>query len=218
MNNEAKAPGSAFLAEAIVLGSGPAAMEAEGKRNQQEFVSNETALPAEMAKSELYEAIQYDTKAVLEKAGVKFLGPVEGDSVLQRVQLPAGWKKVPGYNPMLTMLVDDKDRERARVFYKNTYYQRCGSVNLESRYGVSDLSDWEPQLLKRGEGGYLLHIVDGCAVRGPRKPEDLLHEVEVPYHEDKKERFRARACAKKEAYAWLDENFPLWRDPTAYWD
>lgn len=215
MNNEVKSPGADFLAEAIALGSGVAATEAGERRAQEEFVSNETTLPAGMHKDDQY---GYDTKVVLEKAGVKFLGPVEGDPVLQRVELPAGWKKAPSYYSLLTMLVDDKGRERARVFFKDASYDRHGSVNLESRYGVSDLSNWSPDLLRRGEGSYRLQVVDGCAVRGPSKSEHLLHEVEVPYSEDRKERFRARARAMQEAYAWLDEHFPQWKDPLAYWD
>lgn len=61
---------------------------------------------------------------VLEAAGVKFLGQVEGDDLFQYVELPQGWKFEPTDHSMWSKLVDSQGRERASIFYKAASYDR----------------------------------------------------------------------------------------------
>lgn len=208
------ADGVQFLAEALVFG-GPEAYERQEARRAESFAKSET-LPTNMSlastnwippdKEEENDRLARETLA---KWGVKFLGPVEGDPSLQQVELPTGWKKIPTYEPRLVMLVDDKGRERARI----CLFAEHKTLVIQPRFGIIE----RPDLLRVG-GRVTAVACDGCAVLGAG---DLLFGVEtddsIP-REDKRDRMRARRELVKQASAWLDEHYPDWRDPLAYWD
>lgn len=116
-----------LLTDAVILGPGDAILmqEAEG---QQSFVGSDT-LPTEIICHE-----GYDAKTILESAGVKFLGEVEGDPLFQYVELPKGWKKTVTDHSMWSKLTDDKGRERASIFYKAACYDRNAHMSLCRRF------------------------------------------------------------------------------------
>src|SRR3989338_5248098 len=76
-----------FLACAMVMGGSEAILHQEAS-GQRSFVGSDT-LPTDIGRHS-----DYDAKAILEAAGVKFLGVVEGDDMFQYVEFPPGWKKV----------------------------------------------------------------------------------------------------------------------------
>lgn len=117
--NTSKEDKQGILAAMIVMGQDKfiTDQEAEGQR---EFVSSST-LPTKMSAAD---------KAELEAAGVKFLGPVEGDPLFQHVELPEGWKRQATDHEMWSDLADDAGKVRARVFYKAAFYDRKAHLQL----------------------------------------------------------------------------------------
>lgn len=102
-----------LLFREMLAGSRSRAILSQEADGQQSFV-NSTTLPTDIRGG----------KKDLEAAGVKFLGPVEGDSLFQYVELPAGWKKEGTDHSMWSKLVDEQGRERASIFYKAASYDR----------------------------------------------------------------------------------------------
>lgn len=198
-----------MLAEALVFGPSEA-IERQEAGGQSSFVGSDT-LPTDMEPLE--------TKSVLERLGVRFLGEVPDDSIFQYVELPAGWKKVLTAEPRLSMLVNADGRERARIFYKAAFYDRRATLLLETRYTYRDIlnrSAFDGTLLNDTEPIVAL-VTDGCG-EGVGEERILWTSEEFDPPQERLERFRAWHVARKQAEAWLDENFPQWRDPLAYWD
>jgi hypothetical protein len=193
-----------FLLKALELKNAQLAMTNQVKLGQEQMVQQKT-LPVQMQPE--------SAKQWLAKCGVKFLGQVENDELFQSVELPPGWKKIASGHPWLSMLVDDQGRERARIFYKAEYYDRNASLSIQPRYGVlEDLNHEVP----KGSDSIAATVMDGSSVLGTG--EILFMTKPIGGVEGRKERFRAYYQAKKEAYTWLDQNFPENNDPFAYWE
>ena len=109
--------GMMMLADAMSRGSSDGLIEESEKRGQQSFVNSDT-LPTEGDRKEL------------EAAGVRFLGPVEGDPIFTYVELPEGWKKVATDHDMWSKLVDAEGVERASIFYKAAFYDRSAFLSV----------------------------------------------------------------------------------------
>ena len=184
-----------FFADATVQGGSEAILcqEAQGQRS---FVKSDT-LPTDIRHSD------YDAKAILEAAGVKFLGVVEGDDMFQYVELPQGWKRVETDHSMWSKLVDDKGRERACIFYKAAFYDRSAHMLLFCRYGVSFNYDGFDK--------------ESVAVANVMDDDKGIHTTE-PIPANGKKRYDMKDRANKVAVEWLDANHPDWRNPGAYWD
>ncbi len=185
-----------FEVQPLRVGSGIPVQEEQGQRL---FVGSET-LPTEMDPRS-----DYDTKAILEDAGVTFLGIVEGDDIFQFVELPAGWKKMSTNDPMWSKLIDDKGRDRATIFYKAAFYDRRAQMSLSTRFRLQ--RNYERQ---QYENVAVVHVLDRDEVAYATDP------IEFPYEDDKKHQVTKQAY--EAAVAWLDKNYPDWRNPGAYWD
>ncbi len=187
-----------FLVDAMARGRSEAILhqEAQGQRS---FVGSDT-LPTDIGRHS-----DYDAKAILEAAGVKFLGIVEGDEMFQYVEFPLGWKKVATDHSMWSKLVDDKGRARASIFYKAAFYDRSAHMSLSMRFGVQE--DYDRQ---DTEGVAVAHVTDCGKVIHTTEP------IQLPA--DAREKFEIADQANKAAGAWLDRNYPEWRNPGAYWD
>jgi len=185
------------LAEAMVVGGSEMILHQEAQ-GQQSFVGSDT-LPTDMGHDDEH------TKAVLEAAGVKFLGVVEGDPMFQYVKLPKGWKKMPTDHSMWSKLVDEKGRERAAIFYKAAFYDRRANMRLSTRFSAS--RDYERQ---NKEGVAVAHVMDCGKVVHTTEP------IKLPA--DTLEKYEVAEKADQAAAAWLDKNYPDWRNPAAYWD
>lgn len=170
---------------------------AQETRGQQSFVGCDT-LPTDM-----HNLGEYATKTILEAAGVKFLGSVESDEIFQYVELPKGWKKVATDHFMWSMLVDNKGRKRAYIFYKARTYDRNAHMSLSSRFSVSfDYARFDKE--KVG----IANVIDG---------DNVIHATQ-PIPANGKKSFEVSAEANAAAIKWLDMKYPDWRNPSAYWD
>jgi len=183
-----------------VMGGNPNAILAQEAEGQSSFVNSET-LPTDMGRSR-----DYDTKAVLEAAGFKFVCVVPDDPMFQVVEMPKGWQKKATDHSMWSNLVDDKGRVRASIFYKAAFYDRSAHMNLVSRFGVSRDYDREKK-----EGVAVAVVKDGANVIFTTEP------VKLPAREDKNY-YEIGDDAQKKAVEWLDQQYPDWKNPGAYWD
>lgn len=182
-----------FLADAMSMGADKA-IENQEAQGQKSFVHSET-LPVKMGSEQ--------TIKILESAGVKFLGVVEGDPLFRYVELPKGWKKAPTSHSMWSDLLDEKGRSRASIFYKAAFYDRDAHLSLNRRYSAA--FDYN-RFTKEKVG--VANVMD-CG--------KVIHTTE-PIPANNKERWDVSDEALKLATEWLNKNYPEWKNPGAYWD
>lgn len=196
-------------------------------QEQQSFVGSDT-LPTDIRHSSDYDTKDYDTKAILEVAGVKFIGVVEGDNIFQRVELPKGWKKEADEHPLWSKLVDDKGRERASIFfYAGKSLGPHFNLTLSLHSGVSVDSSFPEKII--GRSAYMLLSCrfevsfdydrfdkENVGVANVTDSGEVVHATE-PIFANGEARYDVSDKANKIALEWLDENYPDWRNPGAYW-
>ncbi len=188
-----KEDGLDLLIRAFGTGSSGEAVRSQEADGQRSFVGSDT-LPTDM---------RGDARAVLEAAGVEFLGTVEDDPMFQYVELPEGWEKVGTDHSMWSELVDEKGRKRASIFYKAAFYDRSAHIGVNRRYGFRlDYDRLE------NDGVAVVNITD-CG--------EVIHTTE-PIQFDEDTRYEAQDEAREKAKSWLDEHYPLWEEASMYWD
>ncbi|MDO8536648.1 MAG: hypothetical protein Q7R94_00155 [bacterium] len=185
-----------FYLDAVIAGGGKA-IEMQEAQGQRSLVASET-LPTDIRK---YDG--YDTKAILEVAGVKFLGTVEGDDMFQYAEFPKGWKKVPTDHSMWSKLVDENGRERASIFYKAASYDRSAHMTASRRFGLR----FDYARFDRTEVG-VTDVTDG----------DKVVYTTVPIPGNGKKSYEVSGLANQRAAKWLNRNYPDWKNASAYWD
>lgn len=190
------------LAEAMIAqqetGDASNAILRQEEQGQQSFVNSET-LPT---RRNDFDVNSVNSQKVLEDAGVKFGEVVTGDSLFQYVELPQEWKKVPTSHSMWSDLVDEKGRKRASIFYKAAFYDREAFYKVISRYSTS------VERPPKRYGVTVGQVLDGQTV---------IHTTE-PITGEGKKNYELSNEAQVAAAEWLDEHFPNWRNPSAYWD
>lgn len=105
-----------------LMGGSPSSIEAQERRGRDQLV-NSDVLPSKMEPS---------ARAELERQGVLFSEPVDGDTLFVNVTLPAGWKKVATDHAMWSDLVDAWGKTVAVIFYKAAFYDRSAFLRLEA--------------------------------------------------------------------------------------
>jgi hypothetical protein len=214
-----------FLMEAMFHsaagGSPSGAIEAQEAAGQRELCGTTTRLPSDFNE---YGDGAGKGKAALEAAGVKFLGPVEGDDLFLQVELPPGWKVEPTDHSMWSALKDGHGRKRAGVFYKAAFYDRKAHIHVEARFNVQ--VDY-PEDYKAG-GPYVAKVTDGGEKVIWTSPE--FHNDEIYQDEEKRKKFMAdngydaleeikgERRARKAAREWLNEHYPDWEHLSCYWE
>lgn len=137
-----------------------------------------------------------ETRRALTEAGVVFTG--EGDDVLEKVQLPAGWRLVPTDHSMWSHLVDAGGGVRAKCFYKGAFYDRRADVHICTRFRIG---------CEYGEGTQIAL----CVIDSKRPDVPLLKtgwaSCGLGSHPE-----------EASVLAWLDAQYPDWRNPGAHWD
>ncbi len=196
--------GTDFLGRALERMYGPAAILEEEQAGQHRLIAMDR-LPAMIEPAGAREAF--------ERMGIVFLEPVVGNPLFVHAQLPAGWRKVASNDAMLSLLVDDRGRERARIFYKASHHDPKASLILTARYGIHE-SCFKMECLDEAE--FMAYVTDGGVVTDGRTTIFTTDVVELVG--DRRATFRATRAVLKEAEAWLDTHYPNWRDPFAYWD
>lgn len=179
----------------FVTASTPGGIEAQEKAGQTTFVAN-SQLPKECPRKDL------------EKMGFKFGADVS--ALFVSVTMPAGWKKVATEHSMWSDLLDDKGRKRAGIFYKAAFYDQRADMHLERRYNVQGYHGCEKDGKSTDPKNYSPPYF-ACVITDAGKE---IHRIGIRARDDHK----TGEDLDKEGRAWLNANFPLWDDVTAYWE
>lgn len=179
--------------ENAVIAQIPGGIEAQVSAGQAKLVADST-LPIKC---------NHCTREQLEQMGIVFFEPI--DDLFVNVKLPDGWKKVPTNHSMWSDLVDEKERARGGIFYKAAFYDRNAFIRIDRRFSFRNKQlgndyDTSPRAAVVTDQGEVIWQSES------ESPSD-----EVPIYE-------AGERYLPEAEAWLEEHYPDWRDPLAYWD
>jgi|JI10StandDraft_1071094.scaffolds.fasta_scaffold23927_9 hypothetical protein len=173
--------------ENFLVASTPGGIEAQEKAGTDALVQS-TRMPLDLRGG----------KQAFEALGFTFGAPI--DDVFQEATMPAGWTRKTTDHSMYIMLLDEKGRERVRIFYKAAFYDRRADAVLMTRYR------WDVRYQPDGDqpthrGSY---IVDHGQI-----PPVVLVACSTPYRGDDLDRAMG---------AWLEATYPNAKDPAAYWD
>lgn len=113
------------------------------------------------------------------------------DRLFVQCTLPPGWKKQATEHNMHSDLLDEQGRCRADIFYKAAFYDQRADMRMCRRYEV------------RADAGR-------CSITDAGK--EIYH---ISNFDDAN--YAAYESAVKRGTEWLDENYPQWGDPLAYW-
>lgn len=177
-----------------LFGGNPGAIERQESQGQKEVIESQQ-LPK---KSNPYSDV--DASAQYESMGIKVVGESKGDNLFLDVVLPKGWKKQATDHSMWNHLVDDKGRKRAMFFYKAAFYDRDAFINFLSRYEIAtDYSDDKTRMY---------------FVKDTATSETLFSSERVP----KENAYDMEEKLRKDCVAYLESNYPDWKNSNAYWD
>jgi len=194
------------------IASTPGGIEAQEARGQRDFVANET-LPIKCNGCKIAE---------LEEMGIVYGEPV--DDLFVNVQLPEGWKKIPTDHSMWSKLVDEQGRERGSIFYKAAFYDLDAHISAVKRfsYSVVPVLGWEHSDYRTGEWQ---SVVMDCGNTIWVSPERVEPEPKGSHSSaTEKERgvwidwYQRKNTLGSLGKLWLDEHYPEWGSPLAYWD
>jgi hypothetical protein len=198
--------------ENAIVASTPGGIEAQEARGQQDFVAGET-LPIKMAWG--------TTKEQVEAMGIEYVDPI--DDLFWYVRLPEGWKKEATDHSMHSNLLDEQGRKRARIFYKAAFYDRRADIGIVRRFSVQvrPVDGWENH--NRATSWWSGVVLDGEVEIWESERLVPEPEYESSKHGDDQRKVWLAWQDQKDALAdqcreWLNENYPDWEDPLAYWD
>ena len=182
-----------LLALAIAMGGqSPTAFIEEQEANGQTELVHSDQIPTKLQGRDV-------TEADLEAIGFKLGTPTPGDPLFRSATLPPGWSKQRTDHSMWSKIVDNKGRERFSVFYKGAFYDRDAFMRPMARFSFDTYADGT------GPGMRAAVITD----RG---------QVIASLGEHERNDYKASDAAAERCTAWLDERYPDWRNPLAYWD
>lgn len=184
---------SAFLRgdiENSAIASTPGGIEAQEKAGQRQLV-----------KSTMFPKEGNATDEQLTKGG--FVLGKDIDDLFREAALPDGWTKVGTSHDMHSDLLDKQGNKRGGIFYKAAFYDRRADFTLYPRYYVSSAApnndDWNSAMR--------FYVVKD------RKGDTVIYVTEMHGRSD----WTAGDKHEKEAFDWLAEYYPNYRDFSAYW-
>lgn len=185
--------------ENAIIASIPGGIEAQEASEQKRFVRS-TTLPKKIAHG--------NTREQFETVGIKF--GEDADDLFVNCELPFGWTKRPTEHSMWSELVDEKGRVRALIFYKGAFYDRNAHMSLSRRFvpGCMPEGGWEQKY--DNETCARVAYVKDCGEIVWQSTPVAPSEQMAWYLIDE---YLCRVARK-----WLNENYPDWENPLAYWD
>lgn len=181
--------------ESLITGDSDAAIKRQEKLGQEALVQSQHLPKTTLAHWQKVSAMQLYTAW-----GIEILREV--DDLFYAVQLPPGWRIEFTEHSMWTQLLDEKNRERATIFYKAAFYDRKASITASCRYVA--MTDYET--IRPGRIAQVVDTATGV----------VLHEAgRVP--NDEKGNWKEQDRLERLAKMWLDEHYPDNGNPLAYW-
>lgn len=150
-----------------------------------------------VCKSELLPLDCGGNKHVFESLGFVFGDPV--DRIFCKGTLPPGWSKKPTDHSMWSDFVDEKGRKRGAMFYKAAFYDQSAHMNLCPRFSIWAYDDAATNGFRQvsiKDGGVLIEKIGEYGDTDWSTKDELVDK----------------------AIAWLNERYPDWDSPVAYWD
>lgn len=182
------------------------AIENQEKRGQQEVVRNQR-LPKYVHNRHLEKE---DAKRQYEKMGIVVLN--EYDDLFYNVQLPNGWKIKATDHSMWNELRDDKNRLRAKFFYKAAFYDRDAFVAFETRFHMTICKNvgYDAPYDKWEAANHIGKFYDGDML--------IFETAEFKPSKDYFEDEKIKKKIRKQLNSYADNYCPRWKDINAYWD
>lgn len=174
----------------------PGGIEAQEKAGQEALV-NSIMLPKEIGNA---------TREQLEAIG--FVFGADADTLFVNVTLPLGWSKRATDHDMHSELLDDQGCVRAGIFYKAAFYDRRANIHFKSCYTI------ETQYLDKhgNETEWNTAYQRLFTVKNPSGTV-LFTSTAVS-----NKNWKGHDISHQECKTWLDQYYPEWRNPLAYWD
>ena len=185
--------------ENAIISETPGGIERQEAEGQEEFVNSST-LPKECIDC---------SRKQFESMGIVF-GKEMDDGLFIECELPDGWEKIPTDHSMWSKLVDDKGRERARIFYKAAFYDRIAELFISRRFcgTVQPVGGWDNEFDSKTSPREA--VVMDC--------EKIVWRSEPLSPNENMLGYELNNILRPLAIAWLKENYPDWENPLAYWD
>lgn len=174
-----------------------------------------------------------DAYEVLKKAGVVFLREgiqcktereqeQKGAPLLQKVRLPRGWRKARfGDTSYWTALYDEKNRQRAEMFYNGGMYDNRADMRALARFHVHCEAYGEEKrrvfTARDGRDGIVI-FTSSEYQQHSREEHDAIWDDHDARRRLSDEDEAASKRSMQECEAWLNSNYPQWQDKSAYWD
>jgi hypothetical protein len=166
-----------------------------------------------------------ESKAQFESLGFKF--GKEIDKMFIEATLPEGWSIKPTDHYMWSTLLDEKGRERGSIFFKPDFWDRSAFVRLRQRYTAESKIDhnWLNEHRNEYEDSSdayndtlfsaLVRDYDETVLwqHGPVIPRKLGVDWRTGNNG-----YGLDSELKALAVKWLEEHYPNYEDPTAYWN
>jgi len=128
----------------------------------------------------------------------------QADDLFVSVTMPDGWELKPTSHSMWSDLLDDKGSKRASMFYKAAFYDRDATISLCARFTINQYDSDRDNLVR-------ISVYDGDALK-----QEPIHVIETEC-DDPKTRWKVRDKLTQQAKDWLNETYPDWANPLAYW-
>lgn len=165
--------------------------------------SSLVALPVQM-RCHVNQKDEFDYKAILQSRGFVFSDDETDycNKEKEFVKLPKNWRLTKTDSPLVNIITDDKGRYRGSVHD----YLHSSWIELFTKYDV---------MIKTKQVG-LNHFAYA----------EVWSDIEVVYTTNNVviksicpiDRYEAGQSAKELAHEWLNQNFPDWKNPGAYWN
>lgn len=181
----------------VIVESIPGSITNSERAGQARFVAAQQ-LPREMRPA--------SARAYLESVGFRFGENV--DELFVACAFPEGWKLKATDQAIYSDLFDAKDRRRALIFYKAAFYDQRAEFALLQRFTVNSYVEVGPKTMEVvvRDGDQIIERFGTWEHAGDRGREALRKSLEH------------QTSLEEKAAAWLNERWPKWDDPTAYWD
>lgn len=142
---------------------------------------------------------------LLQDMGIELGDAYKNDPVFRQATLPSGWEKISTDDmpPTITRLVDEQGRQRGSVYFDNMPRTRKAHLTLNTRFSVDSREfDIDDEII--------FDVLDSGTITHSTNP--------IPRTGDHTTDVRAENQARRMAIDWLEERYPDWRNPAAYWD
>jgi hypothetical protein len=147
------------------------------------------------------------------------------DELFCHVELPEGWKISTTGHSMWNDIVDEKGRKRSSYFFKGAFYDRSAHMSSPvTRYSVTPCGPkYQSPYNQNGTGYFDTVVIDTTKAKyddtGKINEEAIVYRISEKRDDAKNGKAHEYSdVLDKKVYAWMDENYPGWKDPSKYWD